>query len=83
MYAASLLTFNASFSNQTYFCLRKNKKGLSKEHMFFPSSFIKAFKLKMLIKYLIKRFFENFIVPKDAPLSPDQFDVNISFSPKS
>ena len=51
--------------------------------MFFPSSFIKAFKLKMLIKYLIKRFFENFIVPKDAPLSPGQFDVNISFSPKS
>ena len=44
---------------------------------------MKAFKLKMLIKYLIKWFFENFIVPKDAPLSPGQFDVNISFSPKS
>ena len=83
--AASLLKFNASLSNQTNFCLEKNKrgKGLSKEHIFFPSSLIKAFKLNMLIIYLIKRFFENFIVPKDAPLSPGQFDVNISFSPKS
>ena len=83
MNAASLLTINASLSNQTNYRLEKKKRGLSKEHMFFPSSFIKAFKLKMLIKYLIKRFFENFIVPKDAPLSPGQFDVNISFSPKS
>ena len=83
MYAASLLIFNASLSNQTNFCLEKKKLGLSKEHIFFPSSLIKAFKLNMLIIYLIKRFFENFIVPKDAPLSPGQFDVNISFSPKS
>ena len=81
--AASLLKFNASLSNQTNFCLEKKRRGLSKEHMFFPSSFIKAFKLKMLIKYLIKRFFANFIVPKDAPLFPGQFDVNISFLPKS
>ena len=83
MHAASLLTFNASLSNQTNFCLEKKKRGrgLSKEHI--PSSLIKAFKLNMLIIYLIKRFFENFIVPKDAPLSPGQFDVNISFSPKS
>ena len=51
--------------------------------MFFPSSLIKAFKLNMLIKYLINRFFENLIFPNDAPLSPGQFDVNISFSPKS
>ena len=83
MSAASLLTFNASLSKQTNFFLKKMKRGLSKEHMFFPSSFIKAFKLNMLIKYLIKRFFENFIVSKDAPLSPGQFDVNISFSLKS
>ena len=83
MKAASLLTFNASLSNQTKFHLEKKRRGLSKEHMFFPSSLIKAFKLNMLIIYLIKRFFENFIVPKDAPVSPGQFDVNISFSPKS
>ena len=85
MNAASLLTFNASLSNQTNFCLEKNKrgKGLSKEHIFFPSSLIKAFKLNMLIKHLINGFFESFIVSKDAPLSPSQFDVNISFSPKS
>ena len=83
MYAASLLTFNASLSNQTNFCLEKKRKGLSKEHMFLSSSLIKAFKLNMLIKHLINRFFENFIVSKDAPLSLGQFDVNISFSPKS
>ena len=47
------------------------------------SSPIKAFKLNMLIKHLISGFFESFIVSKDAPLSPSQFDVNISFSPKS
>ena len=81
--AASLLKFNASLSNQTNFCLEKKRRGLSKEHMFLPSSLIKAFKLNMLIKHLINGFFESFIVSKDAPLSPSQFDVNISFSPKS